>query len=524
MESLAAIRRQIAEFFSKMERGQIIRLGVLLALIIAISITAVVLLNHKTYSPLPVSGDAEKMGEVDARLAELNVQRKIGTDGTIMVPEDQVAEITWQLAADGIFSDDFDYGWMKQGTGFSSTESMQEAYTTIQWQENLRKMINGLDKIQDSKVLLKIEEESPFVYSGTKRESTASVLVYLIDPENPLTAQEANVVRQIVRFGVNIKDENITVADNMFNYYDVNALEEEEELDIQDRLAYKYAFQDNLARSLTKLLEPVFGVGNVDVMVAAEFNFDKQTEQSVIFEPPVEGMETGLPIAIRELSETIRGGEEAVQGEPGLDENGGAPSYVEETIQEDGTIYEKVEREVNMEINEIKTLTERTVGDPESLSIAASIPLDENMEDLTETVRNILSGAAGVETDVVVVERMPRLAEDEGATAVFAEIEEQAQRYQTIRFIVIAAAIVLVIVLLLIALRTVLKALKPVPEVITEVAATEEGVDLEIGEGGLDDVGQPEEHSPLSQLQRFIDRDPEAVAQLLRNWLTDDYR
>jgi len=29
---------------------------------------------------------------------------------------------------------------------------------------------------------------------------------------------------------------------------------------------------------------------------------------------------------------------------------------------------------------------------------------------------------------------------------------------------------------------------------------------------------------PLEQLERFIEREPQSVAQLLRNWLVEDYR
>ncbi len=524
-EFFATFRRQWTEFFGKMERGQIIRLVVLLVLIVAVAITAVVLLSRKNYSALPVSGDAAKMGEVNARLGEMGVQKKIGTDGSIMVPEDEVDSIVWQLASEGIFSDDFAYDWITQGSGFTATENMQNAYATIQAQENLRRMIRGYNKIEDAKVMLSIVKEPVFIVSGAGRqESSASVLVYLSDMENPLTAAEANVIRQIVRFAANIPDDNITVSDNLFNYYDASTADARKDIPFGDRIALQREVEDNISRALTKFFESVFGVGMVKVQATADLNFDRETVQTVVFAPPIEGMETGIPIAMKTLSETIRGGNDVVQGEPGLDENGGSISYVEETLAGSDAIYTKISNEVNYEINETKTMIERAEGNLIKLTVAVIIPMDEAAQDYTDDVRSLTAAAAGITPNVVEVRRMPIADPNADLIATYGEIEDKAQQYQMVRLLIIIGAIVLVVVLLLIALRTILKALRPEPVLATAdgVEANEYAIDMAVGDEIVD--LPPKEDLPIVQIQRFIERDPEAVAQLLRNWLTDDYR
>jgi flagellar M-ring protein FliF len=229
-------------------------------------------------------------------------------------------------------------------------------------------------------------------------------------------------------------------------------------------------------------------------------------------------METGLPIALKELSESITGGQDPAQGEPGLNDNGGAPSYVETTVGND-QVYSKVSREVNMEINETKTYIESEQGVVTALTVSVVINLDEEADDPTEAVRNLVAGAAGISPNAVEVERLP-FAETPDVLAAYNAISEQAEQYQLIRLLIIIGAILVVVVLLLIALRTILKALKPEPEPV--LIAEGEGVDVVAGDE-LEELTTPVD-TPVMQIQRFIERDAESVAQLLRNWLTDDYR
>lgn len=509
-----------------MERGQIIRLVVLVVLVIAVSIAVAVALNYKEYSPLPYSENAAKMGEIDAWLTEQQIAHKANADGQILVPEDQVAQVTWRLASDGIFDDSFNYDWLAMGTGFSSTENIQSAYQTVQTQENLRTMIRGFDKIYDANVLLNVEKEPLYIYSRNEARSSASVQIFLKDPENPLTPAEAVAVRGLVKMAGNFADEDIVLVDNAFNYYDetTTALIDAE-IPLTDRLAMQQAIQDELSKSMRKFFEPVFGVGSVEVRVAATLNFDEVTEQVIEFSPVVEGMETGIPIAWKELYETVGSGADVAQGEPGLDENGGAPSYVEDTALGTDSVYEKISKEVNAEINETKRMIEYAQGVVTDLSISVILPLDEEGEDYTEQVKGLAAGAAGVDPRYVTVERLPFQDTLSEAATLYSQVSEQAEQYQLYRLLIIIGAIILVVVLLLLALRTVLKALRPEPEIVhAEAEPNEYAVDLAVGDEGEHGGQEPVPETPLTQIQHFIDKDPESVAMLLRNWLTDDYR
>jgi len=254
-----------------------------------------------------------------------------------------------------------------------------------------------------------------------------------------------------------------------------------------------------------------------------------------VFAPPVDGMETGIPIAWKELYENIGSGVDVAQGEPGLDENGGAPSYIEDAQLGTDSVYEKISKEVNAEINETKRMVEYAQGAMTDLSISVMIPADEEGEDYTAQIRNLAASAVGCDVRYVTVERLPFqnttvLTE---ATETYTTISQQAERYQLIRLLIIIAAIILVVVLLLIALRTVLKTFKPDPEVVETAAVGEENeyaVDIAVPgkrSGPIASIADDVESAirvPLFQVQDFIDKNPESVAQLLRNWLMDDYR
>ena len=113
------------------------------------------------------------------------------------------------------------------------------------------------------------------------------------------------------------------------------------------------------------MLEPVFGKGNVIAGVRVALDFDKRTTETTTYNP-VEGRSDGIPVSIQETKENASGGQEA--GVPGQDPNGGAPAYPE--INSGTGNYERSEKTVNYEINQIKDMIQKADGNIKDISVS----------------------------------------------------------------------------------------------------------------------------------------------------------
>jgi len=108
------------------------------------------------------------------------------------------------------------------------------------------------------------------------------------------------------------------------------------------------------------------------------------------------------------------------------------------------------------------------------------------------------------------------------------EAQEAAARTQRlIEQIIMYAIILLLGIMFMLLVRSIFTAIKPPPEPEPLLVADGPGVDFLIdGEEPEDveyeDVDLQTKSAGLEQIERFIDKDSNSVAQLLRNWLSDE--
>jgi flagellar M-ring protein FliF len=291
----------------------------------------------------------------------------------------------------------------------------------------------------------------------------------------------------------------------------------------------------------------VFGQGHVQAAVNVALNFDKETVSSVVFAPPVEGETGGIVVSMKELYESSREAGGAL-GAPGTDTNGlGVVEYPYGVLGPD-QYYSQVLRELNYEINETRSEVERAQGAIRDLSIAVIIDSEAVKEDYTENVRNLVAQAVGVGSRYVSVERLPLKVEEVSNDVWKAQndFDLAMKNRELIKTGLTLLALVLLTILIVSFLRTllyrrpqlnlaggqVIDYLSPQDGLLQDLAALTAGGDYEGLEAGAEAEGaMPEENitlntksEQLEQVEKFIEHDPEAVAQLLRNWLGDEYK
>jgi flagellar M-ring protein FliF len=528
---------QLKEYLKKMSRGSKIRLAILSGFIVALAIVTVSLLNRTTYVTMYSAQDPAEAGDIYAALQDMNIPVKI--EGTrILVPEDRVSELQAAMASQGIIgASNGDFSIMQGAAGFSVTESHANKLYELQRASDIRAAILTSPKIQNANVVVNFGEASPFARPANAKQPTCSVTLTLMSGAT-LTNQEAQTIAESVKTAVQgISYENISITDNNLNYYKIG----DEVIDIDSELSFRVTLQNRLAEQIQvageQLVAPIFGMGNIKVTPTVRLNFDKVVTESVEFQPPVAGEIDGVVRSSSDLWEAQRK-DNAAEGIPGTDTNAmGTAEYPYGSLNNNDQ-YGRTLREKNYEINETRTKIEQEQGKIEYLSVAVLINSDATEEDYTEEVANLVSAGLGIDLMNVKVERIPFAVDTSAGEAIKAReaYEAQIKQRELIQMIIRWSVILLLGLALIWLIRTIVKAVNPAPEpepVLVEAGAgagavPDIGIDyIADDEEDIVDVTENEEielqkkYSGLEQIEKFIEKDPAAVAQLLRNWLTE---
>jgi flagellar M-ring protein FliF len=519
-----------------MEKGRRTRLIILASLIVLIIIVATVLLNHKSYSVLYSGMNPKEAGEVLAALSEKNVSAKVQGNDTVLVESSQVDSVRMQLAAEGYPKSGFNFDIFKNASGLGTTDMEKRVYLQFQYQDNLRRTIVKMDKVDDAVVNVNLSEESPFVLAEDTKPATASVMLILKEGYK-IDKPEVRTITELVSKSIpGLKSENVRIVDSKMNLYTLDDNDELENLGTQ--LQLQQNVQTRLKNQITNLLTPVFGKDRVIAEVNVVLNFDKQVTESKVFTPPVEGAgNQGIVISMKELSETIKN-----NVTPSDDNESGTPQYP--SADGDDDLYEKVSKESNMELNETKTLIENAKGQIKDLSVSVILDSSDSQDDYKDNVRQLVANAIGVGNDKITVEMLPfRKMDNSQVTDLFSnqnQLLTNIQKAETTKYIIISVAAFVVLLLLLAIVRSFTR--KDIYDEYYEGYEEYEEYDEEqskVANGkGVDIVADEEIVPPpleekelqfaekdttLKELGKYIDKSPEAVAQLLRRWLYDDF-
>jgi len=521
---------QLREYLGKMPKGSKIRLAILTVLIVALAIVAVALLGRTTYATLYTAQDQAEAGRIVAALREMGVTpREEGT--RILVPEQRVSELQNTLSAQGLLGPSgLDLSIMGTAAGFSVTDKHASKLYDAQLQEYIRVGLMQISRIQNAIVVVSTGETSPFRIQSGVRAPHASVMLE-VRGGGKLSNQEAQTIAEYVKGSVpGISFEDIKIIDTYFNYYKVgDAVMDFDEL-IGSRIALQNLLAEQIQAQAEQLLSPIFGMSNISVTPTVRLNFDKVVMESIEFAPPIAGELDGIARSSHDLWEASRV-DGAAGGVPGTDPNGMGTVEYPYGVLGDGELYERNVKERNYEINQTTEVIERAQGTIESLYIAVTINENALEEDYTDQVLNLLTRGFGVATANVAVERLPFEFIDDSAERMKADMEARAERerqQQLIRTIIMWAVILLLGIMFLMLVRTIVRAVKPPPEpeplivgAGIDYMADDEGYDLD-EEDDFEEVELQTKSTGLEQIERFIDKDPGAVAQLLRNWLSED--
>jgi len=527
---LASIR----EYLAKMPRKNKIQMAVLALFVIVLAIVVVSLLTRTKWVLLPGTGDATTTSHIYAALGELGIPTDV-RGNLIFVPEQRLGDAQMRLREQGLLgTPGFGYDLYEQAAGFGvSAEHARRGYD-YQNSEHIATMIEQRPRILNALVITSSGESSAFRIQSNIRKPTA-VVSLTIAGGGSLTHQEAQSIADIVRGAVpGIEYEDISIVDTDGRSYKTGDSSMDFDMVYNQRMEYERRLMEQAKTQVEQILSPIFGIENLRIQPTIRLNFDNIVISQVEFFPPVPGSEEGLVISVEDLYEMSRRWSDA-EGVPGTDSNAmGSTEYPWGNIDERTDYYRRV-NQTNYELNETRTAIDVAQGKIEEFSIGVSINSDAEEtgvnEDYTAELTDLISKAIGVAPASISIQYLPfNFIDDTFAQMLAAREAEaaQARMDRLIEQILMYGTILMLAIMIIMFVRSVLRSFRPPPEPEEAlIAAGAGGMDIIIGDedGGekeFEDLELTTKSAGLEQIERFIDKDAATVAQLLRNWLSDE--
>ena len=535
MATLNRLWTQLREYLGRMSGRRRIISAILAVAIIVLAIVAAVYLSRTNYVPLITAQTQAEAGVIYAALDERGIPARV-EGNTVLVPEERVGELSAVLSADGVMGpSSIDLGVMSLAANFNVTDSHAKKLYEYQRASDIRTSILQSDRIQNAIVIVNLGQISAYARPRDVNQPTASVMLS-VRGGAMLSEAEVRAIADTVRGAIpGITYENISIIDDNLSTYRVSEEAIEPELDLNSRLMLQSLLARQMEGQVEQLLTPIFGMSNVRVAVRVGLNFDRVVIESVVFDPPVPGELEGIARSSHDLWEAVRSTDIA-EGIPGTDSNAmGTVEYPYGTL-DDNDLFMRMIRERNYEINETRTLIEREQGKIETINIMVTLNNKDMDEDYTAEIITLISKGVGIPLSNIDVLSAPFDHKDTALQGMFDDWmrwEEQTRQRELLKMIITGAVILLLGIAAITLVGMIYKGTRPIPE--PEPVLVDGGggmydftVSDDYDDEDLDDL--PEEieidmqkkSAGLEQIERFIDKDPGAVAQLLRNWLTDE--
>jgi len=261
------------------------KMGLAAALAASIALIVGLLLWSSTpeYKVLFSNLSEKDAGTITTTLQQMNAPYKTEAGGTLLVPADQVYDLRFKLAAQGL---------PKGGAvGFELMDSPSLGMTQFQEQVafqrgmegELSRTVQALSPVESARVHLAIPKPSVFIRD--KQQPSASVLVNL-HPGRALDPGQVQSIVHLVSSSVpELSPNNVTVVDQAGNLL-TNKADSASALGLNsNQLDYVRLIERNYAQSIEAIVSPIVGEGNVKAEVRADLDFSVSEATSESYRP-----------------------------------------------------------------------------------------------------------------------------------------------------------------------------------------------------------------------------------------------
>ena len=528
---------------------------------VAVALIAIVALNlgRKTdYSTLFTGLNQDEAQQVVSLLQEQGITYQYNdSNGSIRVPEASVEQTRVNLLSQGYPKSGFAYDMYLSNTGLMSTESDKKQLTRYELQDRLGATIRMFEGVQDAKVNISEGVEQQYALSDTAATPATASVIITMQSVSTLTPEKAQAVTNLVSHsvkGMNFAEVSVFDANTMLEVSgDEGGTASGNTTDLASLTTL---VESNIAANVRRVLEQLYGTGNVAVSVKGTLNMESLIQEITQYTTPDkidEQDKSGLLQSEDTTTENTSSSAMTASGVVGADANADTPRYTNNdgTGQNADTYYNGTASRVWL-YNVLKEQRQINPGVLEDVSIGVVINTEDTTTVSETELKRLVANSAGIPVETVddkvtVVRAMGPTQEVVNPPVV--PVTGPALILQAIPLPVLIAigAGILLLLLLLILLLVRKSKKRKMPEVVMEGDEFIEGDQMSEGEFPAEEIqsedGQPvtmaapEEEDEFAKneeilnlrMQRslrlkqnigdFVDQNPQIAAKLIQSWL-----
>ena len=376
----------------------------------AIAIIAVLVLKLGTntdYSTLFTGLNQEEAQEVVALLQEEGVDYRFNDkDGAIRVPAVKADQTRAELLSKGYPKSGFTYDMYRNNAGLMTTESDKKQYTLYDLQDRLGAQIRLFEGVQDAKVTIAEAAEQKYaLQDNTNTDASASVVVTMEAGQSLNDSKAAaikNLIARSVR-GLNFTNVAVFDADTMMEVGG-SAAGEDAFGSAKDLTALTSLIENNISVNVRRVLEKLYGSGNVAVSVKGTLNMERLIQENTQYSTPEkinEQDKTGLLNREDTINENSAASDQGVGGVAGADANADTPRYTnQDNTQAIADSYSNSSATREWLYNSVKEQRQVDPGVLENATVGIVINTDDTTTVTNNQLINLVADSAGIPRDL----------------------------------------------------------------------------------------------------------------------------
>jgi len=522
-EGLEKLWSRLKDYWNELEKGQKTQLFVAAGVLAAVAVVTLFFSMRVTYVPLLERGNDYDIAAIIDYLDTNAIKYKKG-DGQILVDSKKKPDIEFDLASEaGLISPDviFDQSWSK--LSLTVTEEDKAKLWRQFEQTNLVYKLRKFENVLDASVQY-TKPEKTYWAARNNQENQGSAFVSL-KTKGELTPEQVEAAARVVAASIGIPKDNITLVDEFLNPLNLintgssigvastqEDLRRNRELEMEQKL-YKH-FRIGIVQNAN--------FDTMSVTVSAKLDFDTlNTRELQYMAPDSEG--EGYVKTLETLEEKLENmGSGAA---PGLDSNPGTASY---QMGADGNSSYKKEQNLEERIfNEKEIESQKALGKLLTDESKATITLwyghlvesaDALTTEFINQIKQDASNAMGIPTGNISISIQKLLPEIIPEVQFADSLNSFLENYGL--YVLMLLLLLIMLILMIPRRKDAEDELEPEPE---PAYAGPQFVVPDKHRIGLPDLELATNDELKDQIDKFAEAKPEAVAQLLRNWLTDEW-
>ena len=528
--------------------------------VILIAILALNLGNKTEYSTLFTGLNQDEAQQVVSLLQEQGITYQYNdSNGSIRVPAASVEQTRVNLLSQGYPKSGFAYDMYLNNTGLMSTESDKKQLTRYELQDRLGATIRVFDGVQDAKVNISEGIEQQYALSDTSNTPATASVIITMKNGSTLTPEKAQAVKNLVSHsvrGMNFAEVSVFDANTMLEVSgdDGGTVSG----NTSDLASLTTLVESNIAANVRRVLEQLYGTGNVAVSVKGTLNMESLIQEITQYTTPDkidEQDKTGFLQSEDVTTENTSSSALTASGVVGADANADTPRYTndDDTGQNSDTYYNGTASRVWL-YNTLKEQRQINPGVLEDVSIGVVVNTNDTTTVSDQELKRLVANSAGIPVDTVddkvTVVRAMGPVQDVQQPGDVTPVTGPGVLIQSIPLpVLIAIGAGILLIILLLVLLLVRRKKNKAPEVVMEGDEFIEGDQMSEGEfpGESGEIqsedGQPvtmageEEEDEFAKneeilnlrMQRslrlkqniaeFVDQNPQIAAKLIQSWL-----